>query len=308
MGNSPSKPLRGIKNDPNAPPSLRFTRKRQMVIPVAYGKRKEYLCFPTAHSYELFKARGKKFSTPENMQDEDLGVPLFEFKNLGPLERFGSSENERYLISKFVCQSISQPPPYFESIVVCQSETHIIYKSPFCTVIKAFKTSRCSYDFIFYTPNEMPPLRLVQHCSSVGLDTRLGDWDVSWRRTGKEDYELLVLLPPEESATIPGNHPNHNLFEPNAPVWAQYIDAEESFSHSMSGKFAVLNIGETDLESDSTAYGIASIPWFSLVIACMALVQCHRIQEYRHRSRGPGRRYYNATPLMGITNAGYGYY
>ncbi|SCU94410.1 LAFA_0F21660g1_1 [Lachancea sp. 'fantastica'] len=301
MGNSPSKPINRNNNDPNIPPSLRFSRHRQMIISSVFSVHRRYLCFSTAHSYERFKNSGKKYGIPQNLQDEGLGVPLFEFEDPSTLTRLVNSSDGRFQISKFVFQSSSLPPPHPESTVVCQNQTHVIYKMPFCIVTRIFSGSRSGFEFTFYTSDGNLVVQTLKHHLTIELDARLGDWNVGWRRTRLEDYDLLVLPPqarslldpPEVSASKPGGSQSRQMYERNALVWAKYIDAGESFLPALSHKLAVLDIGEVDFETDATAYGLASIPWFSQVIACIALVQCQRIQERRRQNKKRRRRRMN---------------
>ncbi|CEP62176.1 uncharacterized protein LALA0_S04e09560g [Lachancea lanzarotensis] len=305
MGSTPSRPLIRNNNDPNVPPSLRFSRHRQMILSSVFSVHRRYLCFSTAHSYERFKAAGKKYGTAQNLRDEGLGVPLFEFEDPSALTRLTNSDIGRFQISKFVYQSTSQPPPHPESTVVCQNKTHVIYKMPFCIVNRIYSGSRSGYEFSFYTPDGILTVKALKHHLSIELDALLGEWNVGWRRTRFEDYDLLVLPPqarslldpPEVSASKPSGSQSRQKYERNATLWAKYLDAGESFLPAMSKKLAVLEIGEVEFETDATAYGLASIPWFSQVIACMALVQCQRIQQTRRKNKR-GRNNWGAAGNM----------
>ncbi|SCU88727.1 LAME_0E00936g1_1 [Lachancea meyersii CBS 8951] len=291
MGNNPSRPLYRENADPNVPPSLRFSRHRQMVIVTMFGKRRKYLCFSTPHSYDRFKAAGKKFGTPQNILDGGLGVPLFEFEDPYSLVRLVNGDNVRFRVSKFVLQDAAATLPHSNCSVVCQDGKKAIYKMPFCEVTRSFgEGGRSAFEYVFYTPDGTTSVSTRKHRMCLDSDARLGEWNVGWRRTSSENYDLVVLPPQArsllDSREVRASKPsNTKALERNAIVWAKFEDVGEPFLPKLTKKLAVVTVGEVDFETDATAYGLLGVPWFSQVIACMALVQCQWIQQEGRNNR-----------------------
>ncbi|SCU99455.1 LADA_0H19878g1_1 [Lachancea dasiensis] len=292
MGNDISRPIVLKDHDPNVPPSLQFSRHRKMVIASVFSQTRKYLCFSTLHSYEKFKSAGRKVGTQQNLDDDGLGVPVFEFEDPYAISRMMKQDGVRFRIYKFVLQSPLDPIPHPNSTVVCQDKQKVIYKIPFCEVCRHYSGFRLSYSYTFFTPEGLVEVLAKKHKGVLDLDTRLGEWNVTWRHAGCGNYDLVVLPSSAPSllddkeirknkARAGGGSDAHHK---GAVVWAKYWGYREAFLPHFTRKLATLDVGEVPFETDAAEYGLRSIPWYSQVIACMAMVQC-QVQQERSRRR-----------------------
>ncbi|SCV02329.1 LANO_0F16776g1_1 [Lachancea nothofagi CBS 11611] len=296
MGNTPSRHVRLNDENPNVPPSLRFSRKREMVVATVFGKTRKYMCFSTQHSYERFVNSSRKINTERNLADDGLGVPIFEFEDPHALNRVFSSDGVRFRVYKYVLQQTSDPLPHPNSVVVKQNKSKIIYKMPFCEIHETARGTRSGFEYVFYTPEMNFLVRSKKHHGNLNTDSRLGDWNVRWLGVSNGVYDLVVL-----PSSVPSlledkdirkskyaSRSNTRETLSNAIVWAKLWDHGEPFLPKLTKKLATIQIGELSLETDAAAYGLCAIPWYSQVIACMAMVQVHMQQEQR-RNNGRNR-------------------
>ena len=130
-----------------------------MVLASVMFKIRKIMCFPTQHSFELFKNNHRKIEANE----EGMGVPSLVLEDPYFLTRVFKGDGVRYRIYKYVVGKAKEPLPHQNCEVMAQAGDVVIYRMPFCEVYQSLnKGLRPGYKFVFHTPSGFLNVELVK--------------------------------------------------------------------------------------------------------------------------------------------------
>ncbi|SCV01028.1 LAMI_0G08878g1_1 [Lachancea mirantina] len=292
MGNSPSRPIVQESYGQEVPPGLRFSRERTMILASLFASRK-LMCFPTPHSYERFLNNKRKIDIPANLEDGGLGIPLFEFKYDFFNVPFSSAP--KFEIYKYTV--IEKGQDYLipaDAKVICVSGGKQLIKSLFCEIWdKTFKGLRTGYEFVFQSQDGPQQFIMLKHHMRENFESTIGDWHVNWCSGFDSTHMDLVVLDPdmpflfddkETAAKKKALEKTQKKGMDDLPLWARFRFVSPGILPKLTTKQATLTIGEIDLETNPTEFGLAAIPWYSQIIACMSLLLAYRVERRRKRN------------------------
>ncbi|EDO15288.1 hypothetical protein Kpol_449p3 [Vanderwaltozyma polyspora DSM 70294] len=280
------KVLNTTSND--IPTCYHFSRRRNLIIGKVL-KSEGYYAFSSIQSFEKYK----NCTNRNELDPSGVGVPLLHIvsRREGLFDSAVKSsigiglgiKKMSFTIYIYDLKSRSDPPPYSRFEIINQSETHTLYKTPFCQVSCDKLGSTKEYQFDYLHSINTDPISMTRDLISENYISNITGQKLKWNRKltllslflEDSKYELLLL----------DDIKNRPISSNPKPKIAYYNkDFADSFYGSIK-RSADIFVGE---QTDVDSFGIVGVPALTIEITCEALiihyVEHHRKLESRRRS------------------------
>ncbi|EDO15837.1 hypothetical protein Kpol_1057p26 [Vanderwaltozyma polyspora DSM 70294] len=271
------------------PTCYHFSRRRNLIIAkVLEGE--GYFAFSSIQSFEKFKSSKNK----NELDPSGVGVPLlhiisrkdglFDSKVTSTIGFCLGMKKMSFIIYIYEMKSKNEPPPYNKFEIIIESETHTLYKTPFCQVTCDQLGFTKEYQFEYLHTVNIDPIGMKRDLRTENYSSNITGQKLKWNRkltmlslfSEDSEYELL-LLEDINNRPIPSN--------PKPKIAYYTKDFADSF-YGFIKRSADLFVGE---QSAADSLGIVGVPMLTVAITCEALVlhyvEHHRKLESRRRAR-----------------------